>query len=133
MYNTVLLKYAQLEQYTAALQQEAVQMGALLSSPSHLSEYYRRLEYETGELPSIREFRTAYPQATYEQYAEWVNGSYGNQPPSNRPVQPGDAIPLPPPPNPAVMSGGNPWQYIQGNPTQAWRVIDQAGIGALLQ
>lgn len=117
MYNALLQKYAQLEAYATTIQDEALRMGTLLCSPSYLSDYYRRLEYEVAELPSIRKFRATYPSATYEQYAEWQQSS--------------DTIPAPP--NPIAMSGIDPWRYIQGDPTQAWRVIDQAGIGALLQ
>lgn len=57
------------------LEEEHQQMVDLLSDINRLAPYYDRLDFEMGvtkdAMPWIAEFRTNYPNATYEEFVQW--------------------------------------------------------------
>jgi hypothetical protein len=86
--------------YTQALEKEAIQMGNILSSPENTGYWLQYQEFHLGQLPGVIEFRNAYPQATFEQYYDYLvqtntpqaqpqgqeQGNYGQFTPESQPT-----------------------------------------------
>lgn len=64
--------------YTQALEKEAIQMGNILSTPENTGYWLQYQEFHLAQLPEVINFRNAYPQATFEQYYDYLVKS--NQP-----------------------------------------------------
>lgn len=58
--------------YTQALEKEAIQMGQILSSPENTGYWLQYQEFHLAQLPEVINFRTAYPEATFEQYYDYL-------------------------------------------------------------
>ena len=72
--------------YTQALEKEAIQMGNILKDPESTGYWLQYQEFHLNELPQVQAFRAQYPQATFEQYYEWLRQSnqvqVDNRPPA---------------------------------------------------
>tara|TARA_R110000868_G_scaffold377881_1_gene643244 strand:+ start:411 stop:1091 length:681 start_codon:yes stop_codon:yes gene_type:complete len=64
--------------YTQALEKEAIQMGEILSNPESTGKWLQYQEFHLAQLPEVINFRNAYPEATFEQYYDYLVRS--NQP-----------------------------------------------------
>jgi hypothetical protein len=74
--------------YTQALEKEAIQMGTILSSPENTGYWLQYQEFHLAQLPEVINFRTAYPQATFEQYYDYLVQVNTPQAPAQRPPAP---------------------------------------------
>jgi hypothetical protein len=59
----------------AQLEQEHEGMAALLTDTERLADYYNKLEFDRAlsedGMPWIKEFRTEYPNATFDNFTQW--------------------------------------------------------------
>jgi len=47
-------------------------MGNILKEPNATGHWLQYLEFNLNEIPIVRSFRSQYPQATFEQYYQWL-------------------------------------------------------------
>ena len=74
--------------YTQALEKEAIQMGEILSNPESTGKWLQYQEFHLAQLPEVVNFRTAYPEATFEQYYDYLVRSNQPQAQPQRPPAP---------------------------------------------
>lgn len=58
--------------YTQALEKEAITMGNILKDPESTGYWLQYQEFHLNQLPNVQAFRAQYPQATFEQFYEWL-------------------------------------------------------------
>jgi len=59
--------------YTQALEKEVTEVLApILATPEATGKWLQYQEFNLAQLPQVIEFRTAYPQATFEQYYDYL-------------------------------------------------------------
>lgn len=73
--------------YTKALEDEAIRMGQILSNPESTGWWLQYQEFHLNELPQVQQFRAAYPEATFDQYYEWLRQSNQPQAQNQAPTQ----------------------------------------------
>lgn len=74
--------------YTQALEKEAIQMGEILSNPEATGKWLQYQEFHLAQLPEVINFRNAYPEATFEQYYDYLIKSNTPQAQDQRPPAP---------------------------------------------
>lgn len=74
--------------YTQALEKEAIWMGEVLSNPENTGKWLQYQEFHLAQLPEVINFRNAYPEATFEQYYDYLVKSNTPQGQSERPPAP---------------------------------------------
>ena len=74
--------------YTQALEKEAIQMGEILSNPESTGKWLQYQEFHLAQLPEVINFRNAYPEATFEQYYDYLVKSNQPQAHEQRPPAP---------------------------------------------
>lgn len=74
--------------YTQALENEAVIVGSILATPEATGKWLQYQEFHLAQLPEVINFRNAYPQATFEQYYDYLVRSNQLQAQLERPPAP---------------------------------------------